>query len=321
MIEINIDELMKDAKAEEAVKAQPAEIESNTNAAAQHESEGNHQAESQVMGKENKDNDVVNEEPVVEAKSDEGENQNNVDTNISSESKSKYTQQEKINHSFSKLKAKNKAKIEKLESENERLRKELESYRNKTVEDFKSQEEYLDARQDARWNIKEIERRQAEIDELKQEEIAATNRNRFNTLYSTDEEKKNYAEAWEIGKQNGVLEAIASDKDIMNFINDSEYGPKLIEHFIRRPSVLQGFMNMNTGRKNFELYSMEKRLAKFLNDQATKVNQVKEPDNKSLVENKNSNSIIGKQVTKSDTIKSTDDFASDDDVFAFIRNH
>lgn len=326
MITVDIDELMKDAKEESKVEAQPVDTNDNSEAAQQHESEGNHQSEEQVMEyKDNKNNDAVNEEPVVNAESDNGENQDNSNANNSSESKSKskYTQQDKINHSFSKLKAKNKAKIERLESEIASLKKQLEQHQNKTVNDFKSQEEYLDARQDARWNLRELEKRNNELKELKDEQIIERNQNRFNTLYATEEAKQSYIEAWNIGKQNGVLEAINNDKVIMDFLHDSEYGPKLLEHFIRRPEVLERFINIeNTGRKNHELYSLEDRLVKFLSSQNNKTVTKEEPEHKSLVvENKNSNSIIGKQITKSDTIKSTDDFASDDDVFAFIRNH
>ena len=180
----------------------------------------------------------------------------------------------------------------------------------------------MDARQDYRWNSREIDKRTRELNDLKQSEIISKNQIKFNELYQTDADKQSYIEAWKMGQDNGTIAAISRDNDIIDFINESDYGPKLLEHFIRRPDVLEKFSDMSKGRKNYELYRMEQRLINFLNAQH-KIESLKEKsDDKSLTENnKNTNSIIGKQITKSTSIKSTDDFATDDDVFDFVRTH
>ena len=328
MINIDMDELIKDAKEEDKTEAQPAEVKSESDATLTRNDDEDDQnvVEAEHENTENK-NDLVNEEPEAELESNGGADEGKPESNTSDKenktnTKKRYSYQEKINHSFSKLKQRARRQQQKLEEEIEELKKINEEQR-KIIEERKgTTEEQLDARQDYRWNSREIDKRTRELNELKQSEIISKNQIKFNELYQTEADKQSYVEAWKMGQDNGTIAAISQDNDIIDFINESDYGPKLLEHFIRRPDVLEKFSDMSKGRKNYELYRMEQRLINFLNAQH-KIESIKEKsEDKSLTENnKKSNSIIGKQITKSSNIKSTDDFATDDDVFDFVRTH
>lgn len=332
----NLDDLIKEGKASEIEDSEKTKDE-NISAAAGENSDDQSQEIDEDLKESSQDgdsnDDVLNEKKQVEkSKKKHGKKAD------------KFSKQERANYAFTKLKNKHKEKVEKLNVEIDELKKNLEKYKLMKKEDFKSEEDFLDAKLNSKIDTRELERKTSELDEAR----AQKNQAKVNHFYRTDDEKRRYKEVWQLGAKNGILEKIGNDKVLTNFILDSDFSPKLLEHFILADGALERIVHLDDKRKEFELYSLEKRLDAFLNNtnfnkvqknsgterrrltrnnsenSNTNLNETEESgdtERRRLVRNKvkNKNPILGRNI-QNQSAKSSKDFASDDDVFAFIRS-
>src|SRR5690554_656136 len=235
--------------------------------------------------------------------------------------KDKFTHQERADYAFTKLKNKHREKVDRLNNEINELKKNLEKYKLMKKEDFKSEDDFIDAKLNSRLDTRAIDEKQAELERVRVER----NQAKIDHFYRTDDEKRRYKEVWQIGSENGILEKIGSDKIITDFILDSELSPKLLEHFILADGALSKIINLDDRRKEFELYSLEKRLEAFLKNNNTIFNKPKNSEateRRKLKRNtvKNKNPILGRNIQNNSSSKNIKDFSNDDDVFEFIRS-
>lgn len=329
----NLDDLIKEGKASEIEDSEKTKDE-NGSADASKNSDDQSQEIDEDLKESSQDgdskDDVLDEKKQVEKS--EKKHGKKAD---------KFSKQERANYAFTKLKNKHKEKVDRLNAEIDELKKNLEKYKSMKKEDFKSEEDFLDAKLNSKIDTRELERKTSELDEARVQK----NQAKVNHFYRTDDEKRRYKEVWQLGTKNGILERIGNDKVLTNFILDSDFSPKLLEHFILADGALERIINLDDKRKEFELYSLEKRLEAFLNNtnfqkssgterrklmrnnsenNNTNFNKTEESggtERRRLVRNKvqNKNPILGKNI-QNQSAKSSKDFASDDDVFAFIRS-
>ena len=240
--------------------------------------------------------------------------------------KDKFTHQERADYAFTKLKNKHREKVDRLNNEINELKKNLEKYKSMKKEDFKSEDDFIDAKLNSRLDTRAIDEKQAELERVRVER----NQAKIDHFYRTDDEKERYKKIWRLGSENGILEKIGSDKIITEFILDSELSPKLLEHFILADGALSKIINLDDRRKEFELYSLEKRLETFLKNNNTNFNKSKKSgstersttERRKLKRNKvqNKNPILGRNIQNNSSSKNIKDFSNDDDVFEFIRS-
>ena len=321
----NLDDLIKEGKASEIEDSEKTKDE-NISADAGENSDDQSQKNDEDLKESSQDSDsnddVLNEKKQVEKSKKKH-----------SKKADKFSKQERANYAFTKLKNKHREKVDRLNAEIDELKKNLEKYKNMKKEDFKSEEDFLDAKLNSKIDTRELERKTSELDEAR----VQRNQAKVNHFYRTDDEKRRYKEVWQLGVKSGILEKIGNDKVLTDFILDSDFSPKLLEHFILADGALERIIHLDDKRKEFELYSLEKRLEAFLNNtnfnkpkksgaterRKLKRNAVKSggTERRKLKRNtvKNKNPILGRNI-QNQSAKSSKDFASDDDVFAFIRS-
>ena len=152
---------------------------------------------------------------------------------VKQESKKVYTQQEKIDHAFAEVKAKSQKKIQSLETEIEALKKQITKPLPKK-EEFKTEDEYFDARAEVGAAKVSLTSREKELEAEQKDLNAQKAQARFEAQYTTPEMQQRFQEAWNIGSQNGAIRAIHDDSVVGSFLSDSDLSPKMIEHFCRK---------------------------------------------------------------------------------------
>ena len=114
--------------------------------------------------------------------------------------------------------------------------------------------------------------KRAELDSLKEQNnqarLDAINA-RFEELYPSQKEKSRFYEAWEIGERNGAKNEIENDSVVRDFLAQSEYGARLIEHFFLKPEKLREITSIeDTDKKKYRLFALQDRLEAFLANKA-----------------------------------------------------
>lgn len=265
--------------------------------------------------------------PVVEAvKPEEGSQEKGADggpgDGEKSSDKRRYSHAEKRENAFAEIKAKSQRKIEAYEK---RIA-ELEAQLAKPVpakETFSNEDEYFDARAA---HVSKRDALKATTQELTEEQRDLNEKSeqaKFEAHYPTEENQKRFSEAWSIGQKNGVIKAIKEDQVVGSFFRDSPLTPKLIEHFCRKPSALQEIISIrDPHRKQMELYSLEQRMKNYLRTTAKAAPSSKsEAKPTAVTPAKAKIPVLGSQVkAAANKSKDADDFASDDEVFAFVRS-
>lgn len=229
----------------------------------------------------------------------------------------KYTQQEKINFSFSKMKKKHAAEVEALNKKIQEQQKIIDDFNAKSRDSYKSDDEYLDAKLDAREAQRELNRSKQESLQLAERQQGEAMRERVQKLYPTEALQKVYTEAVEIGQKNGALQAIMEDPTIKKYVFESEKSPLLIEAFCRKPAILQKVLDTSDNRKAFTMYDIEQRLAAM-------VEKASQPQSTSSTQTQATTPaipVVGK-VANNGTGKSapSDDWASDKELFKYARS-
>ena len=239
--------------------------------------------------------------------------------------KEKYTKEERTKHAFSKLKnklkTKHKEEINKLRAEIERLKNSESKKIDKNS--FDSDEEYLNAYTQNRFEeLANSQKLESASEQLKQKEYEA-NQNKIKRFYGDENSYNEYVKTWKLGQQNGALEAISNDAVITEFLRESDYSPKLIEHFVKRVDVLDDYLNMSDRRKQFELYNLEKRLEAFLLSQDNVQSQKQNTSARKRIVFKrgerSKNPVIGSVTKNVKSVNKNGDW-SDDDYINFVRN-
>ena len=236
--------------------------------------------------------------------------------------KRKFSSQEKVDHAFAEIKAKSQRKIRAYE---ERIA-ELEAQLAKPVpakETFSNEDDYFDARAAHVSKRDALKATTQELTEEQRELNEKSEQAKFEAHYPTEETQKRFSEAWSIGQKNGVIKAIKEDQVVGSFFRDSPLTPKLIEHFCRKPSALQEIISIrDPHRKQMELYSLEQRMKTYLRTTAKAAPSSKsEAKPTAVTPAKAKIPVLGSQVkAAANKSKDADDFATDDEVFAFVRS-
>jgi hypothetical protein len=196
--------------------------------------------------------------------------------------KKKYTQLEKQQFAFKMQKARRKKAEEALAARNkeiEELKAQLEKYKGLSLEDFgNDQEKYMDYRLDQRLGNEKVKSMSDAYDrekmELEMEEAAEIANTRLENCYPDEVERNKYqaliqnAETNfanmhpEIG-YNKFSDFLLSEKDrsVLQYLQDSDNAPKLINHFIHKPeAALRIMMMRNPNLKFLELKQLENRM-------------------------------------------------------------
>ncbi len=239
---------------------------------------------------------------------------------VKQESKKVYTQQEKIDHAFAEVKAKSQKKIQSLETEIEALKKQITKPLPKK-EEFKTEDEYFDARAEVGAAKVSLTSREKELEAEQKDLNAQKAQARFEAQYTTPEMQQRFQEAWNIGSQNGAIRAIHDDSVVGSFLSDSDLSPKMIEHFCRKPEALKAILDIqNESRKQMELYSLEQRMKNFLRSKNVQNPSIQsKPTANTVAPVKAKIPILGSQQKATSNKGSASDFASDEEVFNFIR--
>lgn len=267
---------------------------------------------------ETPNNDEVNtgssDEPEVKNEPKESVEEQNIQSLIDKQGASKFTrtQQDKLGHSFAKLKQKHKAEVEGLKNEIAELKKQLETKVVKS--DYATDDEYLDAKLEERLAKKELERKQKQLDNADKESSMAFYKERAMALYPSKVEQDAYTEAYKLGLNNGAINTVYNDPIMRDFIHESEFGPKLIEHFCHKPDVAERLSNMSTARKSVELVGLETRLKNYLERLAA--TQSVQPKEQLKVKAP----VVGNVANKGSNKTDTDRFNSDEELWEFMKS-
>lgn len=231
-----------------------------------------------------------------------------------------YTPEERASYSFRKQLNKQKQKYETqygaLQNQYNELLQRLDRLENPDKYaplnrgQFQDDDSYIDAlvqqRFDNMWNTKlqEAQKKYQEQAQQEQEIQAYKSRQDENVkkLFKTPEAEKQYRDAIAVALQNGLGEAIDSDKEVAQYIMRSELGPKILYTFATNPDEFQKMFNENVSDmdRQFMIRELESRLRNEVNKPAVPV--------------------IGKPGMGSET-KQGSIFDSDDSILQYLRTH
>jgi hypothetical protein len=231
-----------------------------------------------------------------------------------------YTPEERASYSFRKQLNKQKQKYETqygaLQNQYNELLQRLDRLENPDKYaplnrgQFQDDDSYIDAlvqqRFDSMWNTKlqEAQKKYQEQAQQEQEIQAYKSRQDENVkkLFKTPEAEKQYRDAIAVALQNGLGEAIDSDKEVAQYIMRSELGPKILYTFATNPDEFQKMFNENVSDmdRQFMIRELESRLRNEVNKPAVPV--------------------IGKPGMGSET-KHGSIFDSDESILNYLRTH
>lgn len=235
----------------------------------------------------------------------------------------------KVQRKFDRLKRNHAAKMQKrdekiakLTEDLEKEKRELEVLRKEKAEGKATDEQVDDARLNARFAERELQREQEQRGSEYAENVRELVQARIDDLYPTDKAKNAYSEAIKMGQGNGAFKAVFSDEVTRRFLMDSDLGPKLTEHFCRRPEVFEHLLSLSEERRKHELFAMEARLGLFLKNQAGKKPGNSSPADPKNPQNRGQAPAIGKQANRGNgnNVNPNGDWASDDEVFQYVRS-
>ena len=233
---------------------------------------------------------------------------------------------DRVQRRFDRLKRNHQAKIQKrdariaaLQADLEKANAELERLRKGKENGSASDEQIAEARIDAGVMKRDLERERQALEEERAENMRELIGERIDALYPSEKHKASYSEAIAMGKRNGAFDSAMKDGVVRNFLVDSDLGPKLTEHFCRRPDVLDDLLSMSEDRRKHELYAMEARLKAFLAGGGKKKDVKGEDKDKKPAGAQPP--AIGKQANRGASKGGESDFATDDDVFDFVRGN
>lgn len=233
---------------------------------------------------------------------------------------SERTQLDKATYSFRKQLAKNKQKYESryndLQGQYNELLQRLdrlehpEKYQPLNRAQFENDDDYIQSLVEERFNnvwnqrLEEAQKKYQEQAQQEQEIQAYKSRQDENVkkLFKTPEAEKQYRDAIAVALQNGLGEAIDSDKEVAQYIMRSELGPKILYTFATNPDEFQKMFNENVSDmdRQFMIRELESRLRNEVNKPAVPV--------------------IGKPGMGSET-KHGSIFDSDDSILQYLRTH
>ena len=262
----------------------------------------------------------VEKEPEVAAEAPESSA--GAEENVSGEKAGhrEYTPEERASYSFRKQLNKQKQKYENQYGELQHQYNELlqrldrlenpDKYAPLNRGQFQDDDSYIDAlvqqRFDSMWNTKlqEAQKRYQEQAQQEQEVQAYKSRQDENVkkLFKTPEAEQQYREAIATALQNGLGEAIDTDKDVAQYIMRSDMGPKILYEFATHPDEFQKMFNENVSDmdRQFMIRELESRLRNEVNKPAVPV--------------------IGKPGMGTET-KHGSIFDSDESILNYLRTH
>lgn len=262
----------------------------------------------------------VEKEPEVAAEAPESSA--GAEENVSGEKAGhrEYTPEERASYSFRKQLNKQKQKYENQYGELQHQYNELlqrldrlenpDKYAPLNRGQFQDDDSYIDAlvqqRFDSMWNTKlqEAQKRYQEQAQQEQEVQAYKSRQDENVkkLFKTPEAEQQYREAIATALQNGLGEAIDTDKDVAQYIMRSDMGPKILYEFATHPDEFQKMFNENVSDmdRQFMIRELETRLRNEVNKPAVPV--------------------IGKPGMGTET-KHGSIFDSDESILNYLRTH
>lgn len=235
--------------------------------------------------------------------------------------KKQYTSQEKINFSFSKMKKKHREEVEALNKKIADQQRIIDEFNAKTRDQFKSDDEYLDAKLDARDAQRELARARQESLQIAERQQAEAMRERVTKLYPSEKLQQVYTEALQLGQRNGALNALMSDEVIKKYVFDSEKSPLLVEAFCRKPELLQKIMDTSDVRKPLAMYDIEQKLSNMIAQAEAKARAAAQPSTTQTPQATTAIPVVGK-VANAGSNKSapSDDWSSDKELFKFARS-
>lgn len=234
----------------------------------------------------------------------------------------------KVQRKFDRLKRNHAAKMQKrdekiakLTEDLEKAKRELEVLRKEKAEGKATDEQVDDARLNARFAERELQREQEQRGSEYAENVRELVQARIDDLYPTDKAKNAYSEAIKMGQGNGAFKAVFSDEVTRRFLMDSDLGPKLTEHFCRRPEVFEHLLSLSEERRKHELFAMEARLGLFLKNQAGKKPGNSSPADPKNPQNSGQAPAIGKQANRGNgnNVNPNGDWANENELFEFVR--
>ena len=196
--------------------------------------------------------------------------------------KKKYTPLEKQQFAFKMQKARRKKAEEALAARNkeiEELKAQLEKYKGLSLEDFgNDQEKYMDYRLDQRLGNEKVKSMTDQYDrermELEMQEAAEIANTRLENCYPDEEERNKYQALIQNAETNFAsmhpeigfnkfsdFLLSETDRSVLQYLQDSDNAPKLINHFIHKPEAALRIMTMrNPNMKFLELKQLENRM-------------------------------------------------------------
>lgn len=211
----------------------------------------------------------------------------------------KRSPEEKQKYAFMKEKNKRRevqAKLNAKQKEIEELMEKLKKYEGLTKDNFEGNEDaYTDYKIDQRYDREKVSRLQKEYeDEAYQMQMAEAEEianYRFQTNFPDEAERNAYANLVQNAETNfssmhpeygfsRFSDFLKSEKDgtVIQYLQDSDYSPKLIRHFIHKPEAAMKIMNMrNPYNKIVELKQLENRMLQHERMMAAKNKQLSTP--------------------------------------------
>lgn len=263
--------------------------------------------------------EVTTEDKAEEVKDATESSPTKTDTDGEEKSDKKtYTQQEKINFSFSKMKKKHREEVEALNKKIAEYERQIADFKAKSRDSYQSEDEYLDAKLDAREAQRELNRSREESIHMAERQQAEAMRERVSKLYPTESLQKVYADACELGQKNGALQAMMDDKVIKDYIFGSDKSPLLVEAFCRKPEVLQKILDTSDNRKPLAMYDLEQKLTRLIEQAESKARSASQQTQTTAT---SAIPVVGK-VANAGVNKSapSDDWADDKELFKFARS-
>ena len=227
-------------------------------------------------------NSETPEQPAGDEPAPEGPEKAGRDESKVQKKKKSFTPMEKQQFAFRMQKARWKKAEQQLSERNaeiEKLKAELEKYKGLTLEDFgNDQEKFMDYRMDQRLGNEKVKSMTESLDrermQMEMEEAAEIANQRLEACYPDEGARNKYQELIqraetdfasmhpEIGfKKFSDFLTSEKDRSVLQYLQDSDNAPKLINHFIHKPEAALRIMTMrNPYNKFIELKQLENRM-------------------------------------------------------------
>lgn len=212
-----------------------------------------------------------------EATPAEEKHQDDAGSSFRGKRKKDYTKEERSKHAFAKLKDKSR-ELKSQIAERDRRIAELEASLEKQSgnrEDYKNDEDFVDARAERIADKRELDRLRIEQRNAQDQEYIERRNSWVENCFTDERERADYVRLVQrantdyrsMHPEMGVdrfSELLEDNRDVYDYLDDSDIGPKMMRHFILKPESLEQITSKHSPVARWHaLEQLEERMRRF----------------------------------------------------------